>query len=373
MHKLAIHAVWVLRDHPEGERLMPRLLALLGAIHDTGSLALACKRTGDSYRHGWGVLREATSLFGTPLVTSVRGRGATLTPFGEKLLWAEKRISARLLPTLEGLSTELEAELERASPQSRGVLRVVASHAFAMTALRDFLARRHIPVELAYRGSSEALASFHHGDCDVAGFHVPVGGLEAQVLDAYGKWLEPSKQALVHLVERRQGIIVAADNPHAITSLADLARAGVRFVNRQPGSGTRLILDHLLAREGIAVRRIRGYDERIEYTHAAVAAFIASGMADAGVGVETAARQFRLGFVPLMNERYFLLVRRDALGSPMIERLLAVMRSREFRAHLVRLQGLDSGRCGKVEDLREALPSLAPERPRKPRAAAAPS
>ena len=120
MHKLGIRAVWVLRDHSQGERLMPRLLALLAAIHDTGSLALACKKTGDSYRHGWGVLREARAVFGAPLVDSVRGRGATLTPFGEKLLWAEKRISARMLPTLESLSSELEAELERASPQSRG-------------------------------------------------------------------------------------------------------------------------------------------------------------------------------------------------------------------------------------------------------------
>jgi molybdate transport repressor ModE-like protein len=370
MHKLGIKAVWALRDHPQGERLMPRLLALLAAIHDTGSLALACAKTGDSYRHGWGVLREARTVFGAPLVESVRGRGATLTPFGEKLLWAEKRISARLMPTLESLASELEAELERASPESRGVLRVIASHAFAMTALRDFLARRHVPVELAYRGSSDALASFHHGDCDVAGFHVPVGELESQVLAVYERWLDPAKQVLVHLVERRQGIIVAADNPHAITSLADLARAGVRFVNRQPGSGTRLVLDHLLAREGVAPRRIRGYD-RVEYTHAAIAAFIASGMADAGLGVETAARQFHLGFVPLVNERYFLLVRREALGSPMIERLLAVMRSREFKAHLVRLQGLDSGRCGKTEELRDAFPSIAapPARKRKARTA----
>src|SRR5262252_1325355 len=131
MHKLGLQARWLLRDHPDGERLMTRVLALLGAIHHSGSLALACARTGDSYRHGWGVLREARKAFGTPLVTSVRGRGASLTPFGQKLLWAEKRIAARLNPTLEALATELEAELERASPDSRGVLRMVASHAFA--------------------------------------------------------------------------------------------------------------------------------------------------------------------------------------------------------------------------------------------------
>jgi molybdate transport repressor ModE-like protein len=350
---------------------MAPLLALLAAVHEKGSLVEACQHTGDSYRHAWGILRRAREVFGTSVVSASRGRGATLTPFGERLLWAEKRISARLAPTLEGLASELEAELERATPESGGVLRVIASQAFAMTALRDFLARRHLPVELAYRGSSDALASFHRGDCDVAGFHVPLGELEPQVLAAYARWVDPAKHVLVHLVERRQGIIVAADNPHAITSLADLARAGVRFVNRQPGSGTRLILDHLLAREGVAPRRIRGYD-RVEYTHAAIAAFIASGMADAGLGVETAARQFHLGFVPLMNERYFLLVRREALSSPMIERLLAVMRSREFKAHLVRLQGLDSGRCGKIEEVRDALPSFAalqPPRKRKAREA----
>jgi len=105
--------------------------------------------------------------------------------------------------------------------------------------------------------------------------------------------------------------------------------------------------------------------------YAAVAAFIASGMADAGLGVETAARQFHLGFVPLMMERYFLLVRRESLETPMIERLLAVMRSREFKAHLVGLQGLDSGRCGKVEELWQALPSLAPAGAKRRKAATA--
>jgi len=358
MHKLLIQPTWVLRDHPESGRLMAPLLALLAAIHETGSLVDACKRTGDSYRHAWGLVQRAGAAFGAPLVSASRGRGAKLTRLGETLLWAEKRISARLQPTLESLATELEAELERASPDSRGVLRVVASHAFAMTALRDFLARRHIPVELAYRGSSEALAALARGETDVSGFHVPVGELEAYMLGVYGKWLDPATQVVAHLVERRQGIIVAADNPHHLASLADLTRAGVRFVNRQPGSGTRLVFDHLLERDGVPAKRIRGYD-RVEYTHAAVAAFIASGMADAGMGVETAARQFHLGFVPLLNERYYLLLRRDSLRSPMVERLLGVMRSREFRSHLVRLQGLDSGHCGVIAELQAAFPTLA--------------
>jgi len=172
-----------------------------------------------------------------------------------------------------------------------------------------------------------------------------------------------------HVVTRRQGIMVAAGNPKDITSVADLARPNVRFVNRQPGSGTRLILEELLARAKVKASRIGSFD-RAEYTHAAVAAYIASGMADAGVGVETAARQFHLGFVPLVQERYFLAFRHEALSSPPVERLLEAMRSREFKAQIVRLQGLDANACGTVLELREAFPGFAQWSKRSARAKA---
>jgi len=370
MHKLQIKPVWFPRDDPEGERLMPPLIALLAAIHQTGSLAAACGETGLSYRHGWGILRRGRQVFGAPLAIGSRGRGAKLSALGERLLWADKRIAARLLPLLESVASELEAELERASSDSRGTLRVHASHAFALTALRDFLARRHIPMEVVYEGSTEALASLHHAACDAAGFHVPRGDLEQEVLARYSKWLRPELHVLVNLVERRQGIIVAAQNPKGIASLADLMRPSVRFVNRQPGSGTRILLEALLAREAVDPERIQGYD-RAEYTHAAVAAYIASGMADAGIGVETAARHFHLGFVPLMSERYFVAVRREALESPLIQRMLGAMRSRDFRGQLVRLQGLDATRCGRIEEIAEAFPRFGEVRARTRRKAAA--
>ena len=357
MQKVLIKPVWVLRDHAEGDELMPRLIPLLAAIHQNGSLISACAELGHSYRHGWGLLQRARQAFGAPLVIGSRGRGAKLTPLGETLLWADKRIAARLSPLLESVASELEAELDRASPESRGGLRVHASHAFALTALRDFLARRHIPIEVSYEGSSDALASFHHAACDAAGFHVPIGELQQAVLARYTKWLKPEAQVLVHMVDRRQGIIVAAHNPKGIASLADLTRPNLRFVNRQPGSGTRILLDHLLEHEGIAGESIQGFD-RSEYTHAAVAAYIASGMADAGVGVETAARQFNLGFVPLVNERYYLLLRREAVESPLMQRVIAAMKSREFKAQLVKLQGLGASSCGRVEGIESAFPGF---------------
>ena len=369
MHKLLIKPVWVLRDHAEGDQLMHRLIPLLAGIHETGTLAAACERTGDSYRHAWGLLQRGRQAFGAPLVIGSRGRGAKLTGLGDKLLWAEKRVAARLSPLLESVASEVEAELERASPDSRGALRIHASHAFAITALRDFLVHRHMPVEVTYDGSSEALASFHHAACDMAGFHIPKGDLERDVLALYAKWLKPEAHLLVQVVERRQGIIVAPGNPRGIASVADLVRPHLRFVNRQPGSGTRILLDRLLAREGVKAERIAGYD-RQEYTHAAVAAYIASDMADAGMGVETAARQFHLGFVPLLTERYFLVMRREARDSPMIQAVLAAMRSRAFRAQLARLQGLEATNCGAVQEIEAALPGFEGPVPRPRRKAA---
>jgi molybdate transport repressor ModE-like protein len=358
MHKLAIRAAWVLREHPGDERMLASLLALLAAIREAGSLALACERTGHSYRHGWGLVREGRQVFGAPLIESVRGRGARLTSLGEKLVWADRRIAARLAPMLESLASEIEAELARATPGSQAALRIRASHAYALTALRDFATRHHLPIEVTYEAATDALASLRHAGCDAAGFHVPLGELQSAVLPLCARWLDPRIHRLVNLVTRRQGIMVATGNPRDITSVADLARANVRFVNRQPGSGTRLILEELLARAKVKASRIRGFD-RAEYTHAAVAAYIASGMADAGMGVETAARQFHLGFVPLVQERYFLAFRHEALSSPPVERLLEAMRSREFKAQIVRLQGLDAGECGTILDLDEAFPDFA--------------
>src|SRR4029077_11183629 len=118
--------------------------------------------------------------------------------------------------------------------------------------------------------------------------------------------------------------------PGRIRSLADLARPGVRFVNRQLGSGTRMLLELLLKRENLDSHRIRGY-EVVEFTHDAIAAYIASGMADAGLGVEPGARKFDLDFIPLVTERYFLACHSAALGSPPIQEVIAILHGNEFR------------------------------------------
>ncbi len=190
---------------------------------------------------------------------------------------------------------------------------------------------------------------------------MPQGELQGAVLKFYTKWLKPDGHTLVNLATRRQGIFLARGNPKRILSLADLGRPDVRFVNRQLGSGTRILLDLLLKRANLESREIRGYDTG-ESTHSGVAAYVASGLADAGFGVETAARAFDLDFIPVASARYFLICEDDALTSPLVTRILEVMTGSAFRAAAGKLVGVDVTYAGTVMRIPEAFPELAPRR-----------
>ncbi|SEQ89997.1 ModE molybdate transport repressor domain-containing protein [Solimonas aquatica] len=356
MFKLSIKPQWQLARGDE-RQLLPRVVELLVGIHETGTLAAACGRMQLSYRYAWGLLQEGHAAFGVPLVQSRRGRGAVLTPLGERLVWADKRIAARLSPVFDSLASELEVELERALSKAQGILRMQASHGFAVELIREWLAREQIPLDLKYRSSFEALAAQNAGVCDIAGFHVPLGEFELPMLQHYRPWLQPATQRLIYLATRRQGLMVARGNPRQILGLADLQREGVRFVNRQVGSGTRVLLDLLLARDGVDVHRIDGYDSG-EHTHAAVAAFVASGMADAAFGVETPARRFNLDFIPLINERYFFICNQEFLDSATMSRLISALRSAELQNAIGALPGYDGLQSGRISTLGETFPEL---------------
>lgn len=335
------------------------LLDLLATVQATGSIAQAGREAGLSYRHAWGLLRQAEALFGEPLLLRGRGRGSALTALGDKLVWADARVAARLQPLLESLASELEGELgrvQRRAPAVAPMARLHASHGFAVAALREQLAARQLPVELRYRPSLEAVAALAHGECDLAGFHVPLGEFEAAAAQRYLAWLRPEQHQLVHLAVRTQGLFVAPGNPLGLRGLADLARPGLRFVNRPEGSGTRVLIELLLQRQGIAPRALLGYDNT-EFTHAAVAAYVASGMADVGIGVQTAAHRFGLHFIPLLRERYFFAVPADALQRPELRPVLTVLRSPAFRARVAALKGYEAAQTGRVLTLGEAFAS----------------
>jgi molybdate-binding protein len=309
---------------------------------------------GISYRHAWGLLREFNQVFGTELVHKARGHGTVLSPLADKLIWADKRIGARLSPTLDSLASELQQQLASLLDERPPTLRLTASHGFAVAALVNLLQQQDVMVDLQYRSSVEAVAALSRGECDLAGFHLPVGEFEGAAAAKYLPWLDPARHMLIHLAFRTQGIFVARGNPKGIRSLADLARPDVRFVNRQRGSGTRLLLELLLDSAGVVTDTIQGFD-RPEFTHAAVAAYVASGMADASFGVETAARRFDLDFVPVIRERYFFACNSDALASPLMAAALAAMQSADLRNTLGGLAGYDGSLSGQPLALQSIL------------------
>jgi molybdate transport repressor ModE-like protein len=354
--KLSIRPHWFLK-RGRAIHSLPRLFELLRAIETQGSINGAATKLAVSYRHAWGLIQRADREFGAPLLNMSRGRKATLSMLGAKLVAADRRIEARISPLLDSLASELEAEIERSRAGSAEVLRIHASHGYAVELLREFLVRRNVPIELRYCGSMEALASLAGNNCDVAGFHAPLGELQAAVLGFYSKWLDPERQVLLTLSTRRQGIMLAPGNPKAIQSLAGLARPGVRFVNRQFGSGTRILLDLLLKREALDSRLIAGYDTG-EFTHSGVAACVSSGLADASFGVETAARQFGLDFIPVVTERYFLVCGEAALASLGVKRIRDIVSSRQFRVEAGQLPGVDVTQAGAVLRIEEAFPEL---------------
>lgn len=357
MHRVSIKPHWTI-SRPGGAALAERTVALLTSVAEHGSLLKACRTMQVSYRHAWQLIRHGEELLGSPLLRMERGKGSSLSPLAEKLVWADRRISARLSPMLDSLASELQAEIDRVLMVVPPLLRIHASHGFAIEALHDALGAAGIVTELRYCGNTEALASLDLEGCEVAGFHVPLGAFEAEAVAHYRQWLKPSSQKLIGIATRRIGLMLAGGDPKKVYGISDLARPDLRFVNRQPGSGTRFLLDLLLDQEGVDPSSVHGY-EQCELTHAAVAAYVASGMADVGFGVETPARQFKLDFVPIQTERYFLLCEERSLERPAVREMLAIIQSREFKDAVNRLPGYQANDgTGFVTDLKQTFPSL---------------
>ena len=354
MHKVSIKPQWTI-SVSEGQNLSHRLLELLRDVQEHGSLSGSCKLTGGSYRHAWNLIRQGEAQLDMPLLKMERCKGSSLTPVAEKLVWAGHRISARLTPMLEYLASELEGELAKVISAEKDTLKVHASHGFAVEKLIKTLVENGHKVERKYVGSQESVASLAEGHCELAGFHVPQGEFEQVAFAHYAKWLSPKTSRIIHVATRRLGLMVAAGNPLEIYSVTDLAKPGVRFINRQPSSGTFFLLECFLKKAKIDPARISGFNQS-EFTHAAVAAYVASGMADAGLGVETPSRRFKLDFIPLATERYFLVCDQENLNTPHIQSVIQVLNEASFQNAVHELPGYSATKCGQVETLQQAFP-----------------
>lgn len=355
--RIQIYPRMIVSNGPDHKFSLVRGIRLLTEIEQVGNLALATRNLGMSYRSAWGLIQSLDEELGGAVVIMTKGKGSTLTHLGERLVWAQKLIHARFDSLLESMATEVEAEIRHAVLKSRKGLKMFASHGFAVASLIQNLLSQDPPIELSYRGSLEAVSALARGSCDIAGFHVPMGILEQPVFARFEQLLRPNDQ-LIHLATRRQGIMVAKGNPLLIWTINDLQRPGLTFVNRQLGSGTRLILDLLLESHNVNSSGIRGF-EHVELTHAAVAAYIASGKADAGLGVEAAAREFGLDFVPLLSERYFFLCNTDIVRQAQFAPIIALLQTNEFKSRVNTLPGYGAEHTGTVMSIQEAFPFAA--------------
>lgn len=332
--------------HDQAEAMDPLVFGLLGAVEQGHSLRSAAEEHGASYRHAWGLMRQWEERLGAPLLQLQRGRGASLSGIGRCLLWAQRRAEARLAPALNSLCAEVEDELGSLLAKSTP-LRMVASHDLALDQARErFAAQSQLPFSVQYRGSLDAVRQLIAGHCDLAGYHIPDLPQPGRIEARFARLLPADEFRSIHFADRNQGLILPAGNPAGIVSLQDLADKDLCFINRQIGSGTRLLFDELLTNAGIAARDIRGYEVE-EFTHLAVAAMVASGAANIGFGVQAAADRFGLAFVPIVREHYLLAFHTDSRNLDRIMALVTLLKTDQgLRAAIAALSGYDYARMG---------------------------
>ena len=243
----------------------------------------------------------------------------------------------------------VEVELLRSLDEVERTIVAIGSHDVSLDLLGSELRRKGTPVFLASAnvGSLGGLMALSRGEAHVAGTHLLDETTGEYNLTFVRRYVKGRDVVVINLVRRVQGLIVQPGNPRSLASLDDLARDGVTYVNRQRGSGTRVLLDYMLRERGLSADRVRGY-EREEYTHLAVAAAVAGERADAGMGVLSAARALEMDFVPLADEQYDLVIPRAHYESDLLAPLLELVRSEEFRASVEALGGYDTSSIGTV-------------------------
>jgi molybdate-binding protein/DNA-binding transcriptional regulator YhcF (GntR family) len=226
-------------------------------------------------------------------------------------------------------------------------IRFSGSHDLSVELLGRSLLERTPPVTLTidFIGSLGGLMALARGEADVAGAHLWDEATGVYNAPFVQRVLPNRKVVLLDLVQRLQGLIVPAGNPQGLRSIADLARPEVRFINRQAGSGTRVWLDIRLRDEGIPPAGISGYDQE-ETTHLGVARAVAEGRANAGMGISAAATAYGLGFVPLGEERYDLVIPAEVWGTAALLSVREVVNSQHFKDAILALGGYDVSQTG---------------------------
>jgi molybdate transport repressor ModE-like protein len=355
VHRLQFH--YTLSRDSSPALVRNALMDLLQAVSAHGSISAASRALGFSYRHVWGELKRWEYALGNELVVWEKGQAARLTAFAAKLLWAERQAQARLAPQIEALRGDLERAFAVAFDPEAHVVTLYASHDDALATLREHVLEPHqLHLDIRFCGSVDAIRGLNEGRCVMAGFHTlqhPAPGSLAE--RTYKPLLQPGLHKIIGFAQRTQGFMVAPGNPLQLQTVRDLQRTRARFVNRALGTGTRLVMDELLAHCGMQGADLRGF-ETTEPSHTAAAHAVASGSADVALGIEVAARAQGLDFIALVQENYHLVCLKSALDDPAIAALRAVLQGAEWQTKMRTIAGYSPAQCGVVLPLRSVLP-----------------
>jgi putative molybdopterin biosynthesis protein len=249
-----------------------------------------------------------------------------------------------------GAGAEVEVELLRPRHEIRNTIVCIGSHDNTLDLLANILKKRnpHFSLSSAHVGSMGGLIALKKGEAHMAGTHLLDEETGLYNIPVVRRLLPEMRVALINLVYRQQGFVVKKGNPKGIRGFEDLTRDDVVFINRQAGSGTRLLTDKHLREAGIGASLIRGYT-REEYTHMGVASAVLTGIADTGLAILAAANALGLDFIPVAKERYDIAIPRDFLESEMLRAVLRIIREdEEFRNTVSALGGYDISDMGKT-------------------------
>ncbi|RJP48459.1 MAG: molybdopterin biosynthesis protein [Anaerolineaceae bacterium] len=317
---------------PEVEASLTRKIT--SPAGDDDFIRVAVGRVGEK-------LLAAPLARGAGVITSlVRADGLLLLPRGEQGAEAGQKVRVRLVRG--------QSDLDK-------TIFCIGSHDVILDLLAQFLAEHDRRFVSSNVGSQGGLIALKRGEAHVAGSHLLDPETGEYNLAALRQYLPDVPVKLVALVHREQGLMVRRGNPKGIKGLGDLTRPearaepsrSVRFMNRQRGAGTRVLLDYHLNLMGIPAEGIRGYNQE-EYTHLGVAAAVASGRADCGLGIPAAAQALDLDFIPLFHERYDMVVPETYAAGPLLAPLFDVLLGLNFRQAVSALPGYDVKEMGAI-------------------------
>ena len=290
---------------------------LLRGVQSGRSLQAAADSMDISYRTLWNKLKGVEKSLGCRLLLSVKGHGSTLTEVANTLLKIVEGVELQYASINKKQEAIFQTRLDELESFDHQKWLICASNdPILEAAIQDSEA-----FELRTMGSGQSLERLLSGDADLAGFHVP----DDESIQGVRERLSSQGIQAYPVMSRTQGLMVQKNNPLAITQLKDLARPEVRFINRQKGAGTRLLLDRLLEAQQLPAKKIRGY-QREEFTHSAIATAILAGTADVGLGLKSVALEHDLDFLSLGDETYFLAMSPQMVKRSAVSELIRVLR-----------------------------------------------